>query len=153
MNVENQSRLMKTALLVSTYNWPEALQLFLNTVVALEVKPDLLIIADDGSSAATRQVIKDFNDRKLIKVNHVWHEDKGFRRSSILNKAIAQTDVDYIIQTDGDCLLHPQFIADHIRFSKKGVYLHGSRVNIKKASAQDALEKGSARFNILSGLQ
>ncbi len=63
---------------------------------------------------------------------HFWHEDDGFQKSNILNKAIANSKGEYIIQSDGDCILHPDFAKDHLRLAKKDTYLYGSRVSIKK---------------------
>ncbi len=123
---------MKTALLVSTYNWKEALELFLLSVQQQVELPDELIIADDGSKEDTRKLIDSFKTRFPIPIIHIWHEDKGFRRSEILNKSIAQTNAHYIIQTDGDCILHPSFIKDHKHFAERGCYLYGSRVSVKK---------------------
>ena len=94
--------------------------------------PEEIVIADDGSSEETKDVIEGYRKKSPVPLRHVWHEDKGFRKSAILNKAIAQTDKDYIIQIDGDCILHPAFVKDHLAAAEKGVFLYGSRVNIKE---------------------
>jgi glycosyltransferase involved in cell wall biosynthesis len=129
---------MTSALLISTYNWPEALSLILKSVAGQVVSPDVVLIADDGSDNATKAVIEDFKQRSTLQIRHIWHPDKGFRKSSILNQAIAACAVDYIIQIDGDCLLHPNFVEDHLRAAKQGVFLAGSRINIKD-TFRDAL--------------
>lgn len=123
---------MKTALLISTYNWTEALDLVLQSVEKQTVKPDELLIADDGSGPETKVIIENFKAQTTINIKHVWQEDEGFRRSSILNKAIAQSTSTYIIQTDGDCIIHSKFIADHKKNALKGHYVFGSRVSIKE---------------------
>jgi len=133
---------MKTALLLTTYNWPKALQLLLDSVARLDPLPDELLIADDGSGNETKAVIDGFIARDILPVNHVWQEDTGFRRSAILNKTIASCNSDYIIQTDGDCILHSKFIADHIRHRGSNRYLHGSRVNFKKEMTAKILSEG-----------
>lgn len=121
---------MKTALLIATYNWPEALQLVLKSVSAQTVLPDEILIADDGSGGETAKVIEDFKAKAKVPVKHFWQEDNGFRKSMILNKAVAGTECDYIIQADGDCILHKKFVEDHISNAKKNNYLYGARVNI-----------------------
>ena len=113
---------MKISLLISTYNWPQALDLVLLSVEKLTCKPDELLIADDGSRTETTQLIDAFKKTSSITVRHIWHEDKGFKRSEILNKAIAKSTSDYIIQTDGDCILHPSFVKDHIFLAKKKIF-------------------------------
>lgn len=141
---------MKISLLISTYNWPEALDLVLLSVEKLTVKPDELLLADDGSTLETTNLINAFKKRSSIPVSHVWHPDKGFNRSAILNKAIAQSTADYIIQTDGDCILHPSFVKDHKSLAKKNRYLFGSRVSInEKVSPRLFLDK-KITFNFFS---
>ncbi|WP_010520979.1 glycosyltransferase family 2 protein [Aquimarina agarivorans] len=141
---------MKTALLISTYNWPEALNLVLKSVLNQSVFPDEILIADDGSSKKTRELIEDFRNLSLLNVKHVWQEDKGFRKSKILNKAITATKVDYIIEVDGDCILHKDFIKDHKRLALPGHFLFGSRVNIQQFYLIELFKKSKINFNFFS---
>ena len=83
-------------------------------------------------------------------IHHIWQEDLGFRKSKILNKAIAIASSEYIIQIDGDCIMHKNFIEDHIKSSQKGVYLYGSRVNILPAFVADVLRKKQINFTFFS---
>lgn len=123
---------MKTTLLISTYNWENALELVLLSANNQTIKPTEIIIADDGSKESTKEIIDRFKEIIPISLVHIWHEDKGFRRSKILNKAIAIAKGDYIIQLDGDCIMHKDFVKDHIESAQKKVYLFGSRVNIQE---------------------
>ena len=141
---------MKIALLLSTYNWPEALELVLKSIVQLHMLPDEVLIADDGSTSDTKVVVDRFRESVPITVTHVWQEDHGFKRSAILNKAIAQSTADYIVQTDGDCILHPNFIKDHKSSLKKGQFLFGSRVNLIKTGLQPLFETQNIRFTSFS---
>ena len=125
---------MKTALLISTYNWPEALELVLKSILKQSQFPDEILIADDGSKEDTRSLIESYKNKIAIPVIHFWQEDEGFKKSHILNKAIANSKVDYIIQIDGDCIMHKDFVKDHISRAEESVFLFGSRVNIKKES-------------------
>jgi glycosyltransferase involved in cell wall biosynthesis len=128
---------MKIALLISTYNWPEALELVLKSAEEQTVLPDEVLIADDGSKEETKRLIESFQKNSNLNIKHVWHEDNGFRRSAILNKTIAKSTSDYIIQTDGDCIIHKTFIEDHKHMADKSIYLFGSRVNIKEDAVTD----------------
>jgi len=141
---------MKSALLISTYNWPEALDLILKSVLNQTRLPDEILIADDGSTEKTRELIRRFKKENNIVLRHIWQEDIGFRKSKILNKAIAQTTADYIIQIDGDCIIHKNFISDHIVFAKKGFYLYGSRVNILPHKVSEVFENKIINFNFFS---
>ncbi|WP_336092795.1 glycosyltransferase family 2 protein [Leeuwenhoekiella sp. CH_XMU1409-2] len=141
---------MTVALIIATYNWPQALELIFLSVLNQRRFPDEVIIADDGSRSATKSIIENFEMVFPNKVNHVWQEDLGFRKSKILNKALKATSCDYIIQIDGDCILHPQFIRDHIKFSETNTFLYGSRVNIQKNKVETLFASKQVRFSSFS---
>lgn len=121
------------ALLISTYNWPEALRLVLESVKQQTRIPDEVIIADDGSGEATRELIREFQKDFPYPLIHVWHEDDGFRLAAIRNKAIAACTSDYIIQIDGDCVLSPFFVEDHLSIAEFGYFSCGGRVLVNAA--------------------
>lgn len=118
---------MTTTLLMSTYNAPLRMRQCLWSVLRQTLLPSEVIVADDGSTDETRQVIDSFRPLFPIPLIHVWHEDRGFRLAAIRNKAIAQAKGEYIIQIDGDVILEKHFIADHLWFSKQGCFSLGSR--------------------------
>lgn len=138
---------MSCALLVSTYNWPEALKLFLLSVEKQEVMPDEILIADDGSRPDTKKLIDSFRDRIPSTIHHVWHEDEGFRKTFILNKALAKCTSDYIIQIDGDCILHPKTVSDHLNLAERGMYIYGTRVHLKIAYVPEIIAANKISFS------
>lgn len=140
---------MKITLLIATYNWPEALNLCLSSLLKQTVMPSEVVIADDGSREDTRALIDSFREKLSIPLLHVWQEDKGFRKTLILNKAIAQTHGDYIIQIDGDVFMERHFIQDHIELMEKGYFVCGSRVKVEK-DVTDKLIQGADRAMRLS---
>lgn len=141
---------MKTALLISTYNWPEALGVVLQSLSRQTRFPAEVLIADDGSREETKILIDKFKGSVPFPVTHFWQEDKGFRKSVILNKALAATNADYIIQVDGDCIMHPNFIEDHLSSAAKNVYIFGSRVNIKPHAVDRVLKEKFREFSFYS---
>ena len=128
---------MKTcSLLISTYNWPEALRLCLMSIKEQVILPDEVIIADDGSTEETSKLIKEFSNDFPVEIKHVWHPDEGFRLASIRNKGIAAASGEYIIQIDGDLILHSHFVADHLQLKKPGHFVTGSRVLLSQGSTE-----------------
>lgn len=119
--------LTKTAIVVSTYNRPDALRIVMESLLNQTVLPDEIIIADDGSTEQTKNLINSYKERYPNLITHVWHEDTGFRLAAIRNKAMAIAKSEYIIQIDGDIMLHPKFVTDHISMAEKGQYVAGSR--------------------------
>ena len=141
---------IRSALIISTYKWPEALSLVLKSVVNQSVLPDEILIADDGSGEATKKVVDQFKDQIQVPVKHIWHEDLGFRKGKILNKAIASAEADYLIEVDGDCIMQRNFIEDHLAFAKKGMFLYGSRVNIQQSFLKELFQKQKIGFHLFS---
>ncbi len=138
------------SVIIPTYNWPEALNLCLQSVLTQSVLPDEIIIADDGSKQDTCHLINNIKDKSTVPIIHVWQEDNGFRLAQIRNKAIAKSSKDYIIQIDGDVILHKDFIKDHIRFARKGSFVSGSRVIIGKELATQIISSQSTNVSIFT---
>lgn len=121
---------MKIALLISTYNWPQALDKVLQSVMQQSILPYEVLIADDGSTNDTKWLIEKWQNKDQLKIKHFWQEDQGFRKTIIMNKAISSTDAKYIIQIDGDIILDKNFIKDHLSAQEKGFFINGARALI-----------------------
>ena len=119
---------MRLALAITTYERPDALAAVLESVARQRVAAAEIIIADDGSGAATRDLVTAFIARSPTPAKHVFQPHEGFRLTRLRNLAIAATDCDYIVFVDGDMLLHPEFVADHGRLARRGCYTQGVRV-------------------------
>lgn len=139
---------MKTSLIIATYNWPKALELLLKSVLRQSEMPDEVIIADDGSTAETKNLVEKFSKEFPVPLIHIWHEDKGFRLSEIRNKAIKKSQYPYIIQIDGDVILHPDFVKEHKKFAQKNCFITGSRVLLGEETSEKALENGEINFGL-----
>ncbi len=141
---------MQVALIITTYNWPEALELSILSALKQTVLATEIIIADDGSSDETKILIKKYSKNSAVPIIHSWQEDNGFRLARSRNLAISKSSSDYIIIVDGDMILHKNFIQDHIRCATKGFYLQGSRVILDAEYSQNIIQKKSSSINIFS---
>lgn len=142
------------SLIVTVYNRTEALELLLLSVINQTVLPNEIVIADDGSNENIKKIIAEFSKKISIPILHVWQEDFGNRKPTILNKAIAQAKYEYIIQIDGDIIMNKYFIEDHLTFKEKGFYLFGSRVNTLNPILEDIFENKTLDFHFFSkGIQ
>ena len=124
---------MKITLIISTYNFPIALNLCLESVTKQTVMPDEIVIADDGSAEETTNLIRAWRQRLPMPVKHVWQENKGFRKTIVMNMGFAVCTGDYIIQIDGDIVMERHFIQDHMRYARRGQFICGSRSRINEA--------------------
>ena len=132
---------MKVALIITTYNWKEALECVLDSVLKQTELPDEVVIADDGSNDDTKQLIEEYKCKFPIPLIHCWQPDEGFQLSKSRNKAIAASTADYIVMIDGDMIIHRHFVADHKRAAKKGVFIQGSRVLLGERISNGILSK------------
>jgi glycosyltransferase involved in cell wall biosynthesis len=114
----------------TTYNRPHDLERVLAGYAKQTLPGFEIVIADDGSADETRDCISRARDRWNLDIRHVWHEDLGFRKCKILNRAIAETSAEYLIFTDGDCIPHPRFVAGHLALARPGYFVSGGCVRL-----------------------
>ena len=125
---------MTIGVIISTYNNPCWLEKALCGYACQTRQPDEVIVADDGSDDKTRSLIQRFSQQLPIK--HVWHEDDGFRKTVILNKAIQLAESDYLIFTDHDCIPRNDFVVMHERMACKGCMLSGGYLKLTMAVSE-----------------
>lgn len=136
-------------LVINTYNAPDQLDAVFRWLAAGTESPDEILIADDGSTEATGKLIASWRHKMpLWRLQHLWQQDEGYRRSRILNLAIAQSGADYLIFIDGDCLPFKRFIADHRALAERGCFAQGRRCFVpqSKVGAMIAQETSIARL-------
>lgn len=130
---------MKTSLIVTTYEWPEALEATLLTALDQDAEDYEIIVADDGSGPTTAETIRRVAERAPVPISHVWQEDMGFRAARVRNKAVARARGEYLIFIDGDSLLGRDFVRDHMILAEPGYFVAGSRVRISADLTRELL--------------
>ncbi len=116
---------MKLSIIISTYNSEEWLSKVLFGY-SLQTEKDIeIVIADDGSTSKTKEVIESFKNKFSNPIIHVWQEDNGFQKTKILNKAIIRSNSDYLLFTDGDCIPRKDFVFAHLKYKEEGYFLSG----------------------------
>lgn len=124
------------ALVINTYQQPEYLARVLRAVSNQTDAPDEVWVAEDDTDAATAKTFKAWKESTPIPGGHARQQHNGFRRSSILNEAIALARSDYIVFLDGDTVPHPDFISDHRELAQQGTFVQGHRALIEKSAAK-----------------
>jgi glycosyltransferase involved in cell wall biosynthesis len=122
----------KATVIATTYNQSVDLDLYLHSLRSQTDDAFEILIADDGSGEETAEVIRRhqtefFGDDRL---RRVWHADVGYRKAKILNRAVHSARTDWLVFTDSDLVLHPQFIADHLRYRAPNRIFMGRRVDL-----------------------
>lgn len=128
----------RISVVVTTYNWPQALEKVLRALARQTLLPAEVIVADDGSGEDTRACLQRMAASYPVPLRHCWQEDQGFRVARARNLAIASASGDYVVLLDGDMVPHPSFLADHAAIARRGHFVQGSRV-LTTAGVRDRL--------------
>lgn len=136
---------MRLALIVTTYERPDALACVLETVRDQRRPPDELVVADDGSGPATREVVSGFSRRAPCTVVHVRQPDEGWRLARSRNLALVRTRSEYVVVVDGDMLLDPRFLADHEKHARPRCWVQGCRLPLDPRATGRLLHAGSGQ--------
>ena len=121
------------SLVISTYNRPDALAAVLEGCFAQSDRNFEIIIADDGSTATTRQCVEALKARSPVPLQHVWQADDGFRLAMARNRGTLAARGNYLVFLDGDCIPQRDFIAQHRKLAQRGYMVTGSRVLLSEA--------------------
>ncbi|MEM1226500.1 MAG: glycosyltransferase family 2 protein [Planctomycetota bacterium] len=136
------------SVVLTTYNSPDWLQKVL-WGYAIQTRTDFeIVIADDGSTSETKSLIERARDETGLNIRHVWHEDDGFRKCEILNRATSVTGGDYLIFSDGDCIPRADFLQQHHQHAERGRFLSGGYIklpmSLSQAIERHDIERGDA---------
>jgi len=116
------------SVIVTTFNREDALDAVLRSL-ARQIDRDFeVIVADDGSGAGTARLVDSWKPKFGLRLEHVWHADRGFRAAEIRNRAIMAARGSYCIFLDGDCIVRPDFVGMHRRLAEPGGFVTGNRV-------------------------
>ena len=127
------------SLVVSTYNRPDALGACLRSLGRQTDTNFEIVVADDGSGAATRDVIGAWKVRLGRPLTHVWQEDRGFRLAEIRNRAIAASRGNYLVFLDGDCITPSHFVSAHRALAEPDFFVAGNRALLSRSLTEEIL--------------
>jgi glycosyltransferase involved in cell wall biosynthesis len=138
----------RASVILSTYNQPRWLEKALWGYAAQRSSAFEVLVADDGSGPETADVVARIRARTGMPLVHVWHQDRGFRKTEILNRAVLASRGDYLIFSDGDCIPHPDFVATHVRLARERYFLSGGYLklpmDVSERIAEDDVRSGRA---------
>lgn len=116
---------MSLSVIFTTYNSPAWLQKVIWGYWSQRFTDFEILIADDGSGSETAALVDALKKQSPVPIRHIWHEDAGFRKCDILNKAILAATYDYLVFSDGDCIPHRDFLKAHADHREEGYFLSG----------------------------
>lgn len=116
------------SIIISFYNKIDLLEKILEALQMQSLQNFEVVIADDGSSKEVVERIHALQAVSPFAIQHIWHEDKGWRKNRILNQAVVAAKGEYLIFIDGDCIPDPHFVEDHYSERKRRTVVSGRRV-------------------------
>jgi glycosyltransferase involved in cell wall biosynthesis len=131
----------RISVIVATYNRPDALDAVLRSLAHQSDTDFEVLVADDGSTQPTKELIESWRPWFNSRLHHVWHVDDGFRLAEIRNRAILAASGDYCIFLDGDCIARTVFVAAHRALAKRGWFVTGNRLLLSRELSQRILKQ------------
>lgn len=129
------------SVIVTTYNREDALEAVLRSLARQTDADFEVLVADDGSGSATAALVEAWKAKVGHRVEHVWHQDSGFRAAEIRNRAVLASRGAYVIFLDGDCIVRPDFVAIHRRLAEQGAFVTGNRILLSRQLTEKILEQ------------
>lgn len=137
---------MSVSVVVTTYNWPAALDRVLDSLARQTHRDFEVIVADDGSRPETAELVAGWAARAPFPLQHAWQDDRGFRAARVRNLGASKASGDYLVFIDGDCLTLPGFVASHAKQAQAGWFATGRRAQVREGVTAQILERGLAPY-------
>jgi glycosyltransferase involved in cell wall biosynthesis len=106
-----------------------------------------VIVADDGTDPEGQRPLMEYLAETPLDVRHLWQEDRGFRKSMALNRAVAVARAPYLIFSDADIIPRRDFVENHLALSKKGRFIAGGSHLDLPEEVVEALTPDEVRSN------
>ncbi len=141
----------EVALVVSSYQKPRHLSLALASIGlqrGITGKMEL-IVSDDGSTDETPAIVARFGKTVDFPVRFTTHPHQTFQLVRCRNEGVGASTAPYILFLDGDCLLPPDFVEQHLLVRQPGCVFTGDCFRLDQhVSARidtDAVRAGAFR--------
>jgi len=141
--------LPKCSFIISVYKDTESLELILESLARQTIKPDEVIISEDGESAEMAQYFTSAKEKfSNLDLVHLSQEDIGWRKNIALNRAIMASKYDYLIFIDGDCVPFDTFVENHLLLAEQNIAIAGRRIEFSEYLSREIRKKTIDIFDI-----
>ena len=119
------------SVVVSTYEWPEALGAVLAGLAEQRATDLEVVVAEDGQSSATAAMVERWTPVFAPeRLRHVTQEDRGFRLARVRDLGALHARGRMLVFLDGDCIPRRDFAAATTRYGLTGWFLGTKRVEL-----------------------
>jgi glycosyltransferase involved in cell wall biosynthesis len=122
------------SVVVACYNQLDVLPLALAGLASQSWREIEVVLADDGSREDYAPLLREWSPRFAHGIQHVRHDDRGFRKTRILNRAVRVSRFEALVFTDADCVAHPAFVGGHVGRLVPGTAATGRRAHLPRES-------------------
>jgi GT2 family glycosyltransferase len=127
------------AIIVTSYQMPWHLRLVLESIARQQTDLRLeVVVADDGSTDDTPRVVASFAEEAQFPVHFVTHLHTCFHAARCRNDGARQSSAPHLLFVDGDCLLPPDHVEQHLDAGRAGAVTCSYCVRLEEAVSQQA---------------
>ena len=126
------------ALLVSTYQRPWHLRQVLTSIAeqeGVEHRAEV-VVTDDGSTDETFGVVDEFARSVRFPVSLTTHPHESFQLARCRNEGVAASTADYLLFLDGDCVLPPDHVIEHLKHRRDNRVMGGYCCRLDAATSR-----------------
>ncbi len=138
----------KATVIVSIYNNIEALKILLDSLKLQTEQSFEIIISEDAEHTSVAEFCASYDF--VHDYQHLTQPDVGWQKNLALNRAIRAAKSDYLIFVDGDCILHPRFVEQHLRLAEPKGIVAGKRVKLG-VKLSDLLLEDVNNYKVVEG--
>ncbi|MEE1939581.1 glycosyltransferase [Streptomyces sp. TRM 70361] len=115
----------QVCVVIPTYNRAELLRRQLTELTRQRLAPERfeVVVADDGSSDHTAEVVRSFSGR--LRIGYHFQEDLGFRAAAARNGGARMATAPLLVFLDTGVLIGPDFLAEHLAEHRQDGQEHG----------------------------
>jgi len=137
------------ALLVSTFQRPQHLRKCLLSIALQRGVQGLieLVVTDDGSQDETFGIVAEFAAGADFPVKLVTHRHDGFQLARTRNEGVLASSAPYLLFLDGDCVLPPDHVRQHLLRRRRGLVRAGDCVRLSAADSRQVDDQVIRRGN------
>lgn len=128
-------------LFICVYKNIPFLKKVLDSVEQQEYRNFTVTVAEDGDFEGMKTFIEtaDYS----FPILHLQQEDKGFRKNKILNAGLRQNTAELCVFIDGDCVLHPKFLLEYVKYFDGSSVMFSKRTNVDEKTSDFLLNSNS----------